>query len=142
MVLVSNPTHQPRWRRRPDRRSDEILDATLRVFARDGLHKTNLEEVAKEVGISKGTIYLYFKDKATEGKTLFVTTHYLDEMEHAHHIGFIDRGKLIGFDSPLGLKVNFAGGYRVRLLHDEPHLILFGLAITNEVNHAAWIVYD
>lgn len=63
MALASNPTHKPRWRRRPDRRPDEILDAALRVFARYGLHKTNLEEVAREAGISKGTIYLYFKDK-------------------------------------------------------------------------------
>jgi AcrR family transcriptional regulator len=55
--------HKPRWQRRPERRPDEILDAALRVFARCGLHKTNLEEVAKEAGISKGTIYLYFKDK-------------------------------------------------------------------------------
>jgi len=53
----------PRWQRRPDRRPDEILDAALRVFARCGLHKTNLEEVAKEAGISKGTIYLYYKNK-------------------------------------------------------------------------------
>ncbi|MBI3797970.1 MAG: TetR/AcrR family transcriptional regulator [Deltaproteobacteria bacterium] len=63
MSVVANPAHKPRWRRRPDRRPDEILDAALRVFARCGLHKTNLEEVAKEAGISKGTIYLYFKDK-------------------------------------------------------------------------------
>src|SRR5262245_23794888 len=63
MSTVATSTHKPRWRRRPDRRPEEILDAALRVFARCGLHKTNLEEVAKEAGISKGTIYLYFKDK-------------------------------------------------------------------------------
>src|SRR2546428_13956307 len=63
MPSASAPAHQPRWRRRPDRRPDEILDAALRVFARSGLHRTNLEEVAREAGISKGTIYLYFKDK-------------------------------------------------------------------------------
>jgi AcrR family transcriptional regulator len=56
-------THKPRWRRRPEKRADEILDAAMRVFCRRGLHKTNLEEVATEAGISKGTIYLYFKNK-------------------------------------------------------------------------------
>ena len=55
--------HEPRWQRRPDHRPSEILDAALRVFVRRGLHKTKLEEVAKEAGISKGTIYLYFKNK-------------------------------------------------------------------------------
>jgi AcrR family transcriptional regulator len=54
---------KPRWQRRPDRRPEEILDAALRVFARRGLHDATLEEVAKEAGISKGTIYLYYKNK-------------------------------------------------------------------------------
>src|SRR5262249_60229718 len=60
------------------------------------------------------------RELAAEGKTLFVTTHYLDEMEHAHRIGFIDRGKHIGSDSPLGLKVTFAARYHSRLLPHQP----------------------
>jgi len=64
------------------------------------------------------------RELAAEGKTLFVTTHYLDEMEYAHHVGFIDKGKLIGFDSPLGLKIAFAGGYPVRLRHDDPSVLM------------------
>ena len=59
------------------------------------------------------------RELAAEGKTLFVTTHYLDEMEYAYRVGFIDKGQLIGFDSPLGLKIAFAGGYPVRLRHDD-----------------------
>lgn len=60
------------------------------------------------------------RELAAEGKTLFVTTHYLDEMEYAAHVGFIDKGELIGFDTPLGLKMAFAGGYPVVLRHDDP----------------------
>lgn len=63
------------------------------------------------------------RELAAEGKTLFVTTHYLDEMEYTHQVGFIDKGKLIGFDSPLGLKVAFAGGYPVRLRHDDQAIL-------------------
>src|SRR5262249_51371227 len=44
-------------------RSEEIAAAALRVFARRGLHQTTLDDVAKEAGVSKGTIYLYFKNK-------------------------------------------------------------------------------
>jgi drug efflux transport system ATP-binding protein len=73
--------------------------------------------------VNRQVFWDLIRELATEGKTLFVTSHYLDEMEHAQHIGFIDRGKLIGFDSPLGLKVHFAGGYRLRLLHDEPQVV-------------------
>jgi len=60
---ASTRSDKPRWQRRPDHRPEEILDAALRVFTRRGLHNTTLEEVAKEAGISKGTIYLYFKNK-------------------------------------------------------------------------------
>jgi ABC-2 type transport system ATP-binding protein len=73
--------------------------------------------------INRQVFWNLIRDLAGEGKTLFVTTHYLDEMEYTHHVGFIDQGKLIGFDTPLGLKITFAGGYRVRLVHDDPEVL-------------------
>lgn len=73
--------------------------------------------------INRQVFWDLIRELADEGKTLFVTTHYLDEMEHTHHVGFIDQGKLIGFDTPLGLKVAFAGGYQVRLLHDQRQVL-------------------
>jgi len=73
--------------------------------------------------LNRQVFWSLIRELAAEGKTLFVTTHYMDEMEHAHHVGFIDSGVLIGFDSPLGLKVSFAGGYRMRLLHDDPQVL-------------------
>jgi ABC-2 type transport system ATP-binding protein len=74
--------------------------------------------------LNRQVFWTLIRELAAEGKTLFVTTHYLDEMEYTHHVGFIDQGKLIGFDSPLGLKMSFAGGYRVRLLHDDLQVVL------------------
>src|SRR5215471_15804519 len=53
----------PRWQRRAAHRPEEISAAALQVFARRGLHQTTLDDVAKEAGVSKGTIYLYFKNK-------------------------------------------------------------------------------
>jgi ABC-type multidrug transport system ATPase subunit len=73
--------------------------------------------------INRQVFWDLIRDLAAEDKTLFVTTHYLDEMENAHHVGFIDQGRLIGFDTPLGLKIAFIGGYRVRLLHDDPQVL-------------------
>lgn len=73
--------------------------------------------------INRQVFWDLIRDLAAEGKTLFVTTHYLDEMENAHHVGFIDQGQLIGFDTPIGLKIAFIGGYRVRLLHDDPEVL-------------------
>ncbi|KAB8140232.1 ABC transporter ATP-binding protein [Chloroflexia bacterium SDU3-3] len=41
---------------------------------------------------------------ATEGVTVFVTTHYMDEAEHCNRIGMMHGGKLIALDTPAGLK--------------------------------------
>lgn len=72
--------------------------------------------------INRQVFWTLIRELAAEGKTVFVTTHYLDEMEYTHHVGFIDQGRLIGLDTPLGLKIAYAGGYRVRLLHGDAHV--------------------
>lgn len=52
-----------RWRRRKEARPDEILAAALESFAARGFAATRLADVAARAGISKGTLYLYFKNK-------------------------------------------------------------------------------
>jgi len=42
---------------------DAILDATDRLLSRFGYRKMTVEDIATEVGIGKGTIYLYFNSK-------------------------------------------------------------------------------
>jgi ABC-2 type transport system ATP-binding protein len=40
-----------------------------------------------------------------EGMTIFVTTHYMDEADHAcDRVGIIDRGRIVALDSPARLK--------------------------------------
>lgn len=53
---------RPRQRRK-DARPSEIIDAGMELFAQRGFERTNLSDVASRAGISKGTIYLYFKSK-------------------------------------------------------------------------------
>jgi AcrR family transcriptional regulator len=54
---------EPRWQRRADERPREICAAALDVFAEKGFAAAKLEEIARRAGVSKGTLYLYFKDK-------------------------------------------------------------------------------
>jgi AcrR family transcriptional regulator len=54
---------EPRWRRRPAERPEEILEAALEVFAEQGLAGARVEDIAGRAGISKGTLYLYFPSK-------------------------------------------------------------------------------
>jgi ABC-2 type transport system ATP-binding protein len=42
-----------------------------------------------------------------EGRTIFVTTHYMDEAEHCNRIALIIAGEIIALDSPDALKKNF-----------------------------------
>ena len=39
-----------------------------------------------------------------EGRTIFVTTHYMDEAEHCHRLAFIQRGELAAIGSPEAIK--------------------------------------
>jgi len=59
----SPPSRGPRWRRRAKARPAEILDAALTVFSARGFAAAKLDDVAKEAGVSKGTLYLYFESK-------------------------------------------------------------------------------
>jgi TetR/AcrR family transcriptional regulator, fatty acid metabolism regulator protein len=42
---------------------DRILEAAVKVFARQGFHQSTVAQIAKEAGVADGTIYLYFKNK-------------------------------------------------------------------------------
>ena len=54
---------KPRWKRRKDARPEEIVSAALVEFVERGFAATRLEDVARRAGITKGTLYLYFKNK-------------------------------------------------------------------------------
>jgi ABC-2 type transport system ATP-binding protein len=47
---------------------------------------------------------------ASEGTTIFVTTHYLDEAEHCRRIGLMAAGRLIALDTPAALKHAYVPG--------------------------------
>jgi AcrR family transcriptional regulator len=80
---MSEHVTEPRWRRLPEERPKQILDAALAVFAERGLAAARLDDIAKAAGVSKGTIYLYFANK----EELF------REVVRATVISFIERGE-------------------------------------------------
>ena len=44
-------------------RKREILDAAANCFARNGFHRTSMQDIVKESGVSAGLIYRYFTGK-------------------------------------------------------------------------------
>jgi len=58
------PIGEPKFRRRPEDRPDEIIAAALEVFSEHGFAATRMEEVARRAGLSKGAVYRYFETKS------------------------------------------------------------------------------
>src|ERR1700680_425186 len=54
---------QPKWRRPPEPRHQQIIEAALEVFGECVLANARLQDIANRAGVSKGTIYLYFPNK-------------------------------------------------------------------------------
>jgi len=44
-------------------RRRQILDAAATCFARDGFHRTSMQDIVRESGISAGLVYRYFEGK-------------------------------------------------------------------------------
>jgi AcrR family transcriptional regulator len=42
---------------------EKIIQAAIESFSQTGFDRTKMEDIAKRLGLSKGTIYLYFKSK-------------------------------------------------------------------------------
>lgn len=81
-VLASKKHEACRWRRRKEERPAEILTAALKMFSIKGYAATKLDVVAKEAGVSKGTLYLYFENKESLFKAV-VTEFVLPQIEKA-----------------------------------------------------------
>lgn len=58
-----NPRGRPKDDELIGRRHEEILDAAARLFARVGYPSTDMQVLADELGVGKGTIYRYFPSK-------------------------------------------------------------------------------
>ncbi len=41
----------------------KIIDAAIKIFARNGYFNSRVSEIAKEAGVADGTIYIYFSSK-------------------------------------------------------------------------------
>jgi TetR/AcrR family transcriptional regulator, mexJK operon transcriptional repressor len=48
---------------RKGRKFDQVLDGARTVFMRDGFEGASVDDIAREAGVSKATLYSYFPDK-------------------------------------------------------------------------------
>ena len=69
--------------RRKAERRQQILDAAVRVFARDGFRESRVQDVAAEAGAAYGLVYHYFGTKERLLSAVFDTwwIRFADDME-------------------------------------------------------------
>ncbi|HET7122083.1 MAG TPA: TetR/AcrR family transcriptional regulator [Solirubrobacterales bacterium] len=74
----------------------QILDAAVRVFARQGFHATRVSDIADEAGVAYGLVYHYFRSKDEVLNELFVErwSLLLAAIEEADRAGSDPREKL------------------------------------------------
>ena len=74
----------------------QILDAAIRVFARQGFHATRVYDIADEAGVAYGLVYHYFKSKDEVLNELFVErwSLLLTAIEETDRTGAAPREKL------------------------------------------------
>ncbi len=60
---VGLASEDPKRRRDPEARPQQILDAAFVEFGQHGLAGARLDDIARRANVAKGTIYLYFPNK-------------------------------------------------------------------------------
>lgn len=87
------------------------------------LHKPSIlfldEPTAGVDPLSRRNFWELIYDLSTQGVTVFVTTHYMDEAEHCDRIAFIDKGKLIKLASPAVLKTANITGKMLEIITSD-----------------------
>ena len=64
---------------------------------------------------SRGLFWEAIQDEAARGVTVFVTTHFLEEVDYCDWVSLIDAGRLIADASPEELRRRFSDGYRIAI---------------------------
>jgi ABC-2 type transport system ATP-binding protein len=72
-----------------------------------------------------------------QGRTIFVTTHYMDEAEHCHQLGFIQHGRLVALGSPEAIKAEKMRGQVLEIDCTDPQAameVLRAMGVFDEVS--------
>jgi ABC-2 type transport system ATP-binding protein len=77
---------------------------------------------------TRSSIWRYIRAlRESEGTTIFMTTHYMDEAELCDRIAIIDQGEIVALDTPAALKAG-VGADRVRIHTDDDEAAIAALA--------------
>jgi AcrR family transcriptional regulator len=72
-----------------DARRQQILDAAIECFSRQGFHPTTMQDIIRESGLSSGSIYMYFASKEE-------LIEAIAERRHARELALVQTAELEG----------------------------------------------
>jgi ABC-2 type transport system ATP-binding protein len=79
-------------------------------------HVLFLDEPTAGVDVHNRALFWdLIQDEAAAGVTVFVTTHFLEEVDYCDRAAFIDAGRLIANAAPEELRRQYSSGYRIRV---------------------------
>ncbi|HJV66004.1 MAG TPA: ABC transporter ATP-binding protein [Geomonas sp.] len=87
--------------------------------------------------ISRRQFWELIQHLASEGVTVFVTTHYMDEAEYCHRLVLIYQGRIVASGSPMELKLNAMKGELLLVVCDEVGQALAALHGSPDIVDAA-----
>ncbi len=65
--------------------------------------------------VARRSFWELIYDLSRAGKTVFVTTHYMDEAEYCHRLALMNAGRLIALDTPRNLREGFSANRLMQL---------------------------
>ncbi|MGV6811901.1 MAG: TetR/AcrR family transcriptional regulator [Brevirhabdus sp.] len=89
-----------------------ILEAAMAVFRRAGYHAAKMTDIARQAGLAKGTLYLYFNSK--EELTVALVERYFAEARQAAEAAPAPDG-LDAFLEGVGMALRMTGDYTENL---------------------------
>jgi len=117
---------EERRQKEKEQRRKTILTAAERLFAGDGFHNTTIEQVAADIDLSKGTIYLYFQSK--EDLFFSILEEKIDN--YAHHL----KGKLAQCED-LKCAVSVAVSEQLKFLTENHHFFRLAMSESTKFEH-------
>jgi len=84
----------------PPSRREELVEAAMRVFSRDGFHGTGIEQVLQESGICRMTLYNHFKSK---DELILAALRRRDEIFRNRLMKFVSSRSGVGIDAILAV---------------------------------------
>jgi ABC-type multidrug transport system ATPase subunit len=98
--------------------------------------------------VTRKELWDLFYDLAMAGKTLFVTTHYMEEAERCHQLAFLSHGKCVANGTPDEIKqmldhkqiYTFDAGHEPTMLKELNHLE--GVEVINRFGNTMRLVSD